>query len=321
MLSRVADSLYWMSRYLERAEHTARVLDLTLNMLLERRSDEAMKEQTNRLLESLYVSPLEDGAGLYDLTDALAFDRTNEVSIVSNLELARENARQVREQISSEMWEHLNTLYYKIKRKNLDEVWNAQGTHNYFRRVKEGVQLFQGLTDSTLSRNESWQFINLGCYIERTDSISHFLDVQFRALKQSPDYPAITKDYMEWVGLLKCLTAFEAYCKTYTADLRPERIAEFLILNSEFPHSIHFAVDKIDNALNAIEKLTATTRAVGLNGMIETLKSSLSETNIGEAINNGLGEFLKSIQSQCDKIHEEIYNTYITYSIETAFAV
>jgi uncharacterized alpha-E superfamily protein len=140
-------------------------------------------------------------------------------------------------------------------------------------------------------------------------------------LKQSPDYPAITKDYMEWVGLLKCLTAFEAYCKTYTADLRPERIAEFLILNSEFPHSIHFAVDKIDNALNAIEKLTATTRAVGLNGMIETLKSSLSETNIGEAINNGLGEFLKSIQSQCDKIHEEIYNTYITYSIETAFAV
>jgi uncharacterized alpha-E superfamily protein len=321
MLSRVADSLYWMSRYLERAEHTARVLDLTLNMLLERRSDEAMKEQTNRLLESLYVSPLEDGAGLYELTNALAFDRTNEVSIVSNLELARENARQVREQISSEMWEHLNTLYYKIKRKNLDEVWNAQGTHNYFRRVKEGVQLFQGLTDSTLSRNESWQFINLGCYIERTDSISHFLDVQFRALKQSPDYPAITKDYMEWVGLLKCLTAFEAYCKTYTANLRPERIAEFLILNSEFPHSIHFAVDKIDNALNAIEKLTATTRAVGLNGMIETLKSSLSETNIGEAMNNGLGEFLKSIQSQCDKIHEEIYNTYITYSIETAFAV
>lgn len=318
MLSRVADSLYWLSRYLERAEHTARVLDLTLNILLERPSDKTVNVQMNRLLESLYASPLEDGAGLYELTNALAFDRTNEVSIVSNLELARENARQIREQISSEMWEHLNTLYYKIKRKNLDEVWNSQTTHSYFRRVKEGIQLFQGLTDSTLSRNESWQFIDLGCYIERANSIAHFLDVQFRALKQSPDYPVITKDYMDWVGLLKCFTAFEAYCKVYTADLRPERIAEFLILNSEFPHSIRFAVDKIDAALNALDKITATNRSDNLSNQIETLKSSLSETSIDEVMNGDLSEYLNSIQSQSAKVHEEIYNTYISYSIETA---
>jgi uncharacterized alpha-E superfamily protein len=155
--------------------------------------------------------------------------------------------------------------------------------------------------------------------MERTNCIAHFLDVQFRALKQSPDYPAITKDYMDWVGLLKCFTAFEAYCKTYTADLRPERIAEFLIFNSMFPHSIHFAVDKIDKALNAIEKLTATTRSGKLNDLTATLKSSLKETKIEEVINNDLSEFLKNIQSQCDRIHEEIYNAYITYSIETAF--
>ncbi len=175
MLSRVADNLYWLSRYLERAEHTARVLHLTLNLLLEHHSDEQMKARMNRVLEGLFAESLPENVSLYDMTKALAFDPKNSASIVWCLAKARENARQIREQISSEMWEQLNTLYLEITCADIDDIWNNQTTHEYFSKINEGAHLFQGLASSTMSRNECWQFLQLGQYIERATYNSHFL--------------------------------------------------------------------------------------------------------------------------------------------------
>lgn len=318
MLSRVADNLYWLSRYLERAEHTARVLDLTLNILLEQRSDELMDSSLKRLLESLFAKQLSGNMSLYEITQSLAFDRKNPASITFCIAQSRENARQIREQISSEMFEQLNMLYHKVSRTGIDDVWESQTTHGFFREVKEGAQLFQGLTDSTMIHNEGWHFLQLGRYIERASYNAHFLDVQFRDLERSKDYPLIAEDFMDWVGLLKCFTAFEAYCNVYTADLRSERIIEFLLLNAEFPHSIRFSVDMMENALKRIDSLTETKRAGLVSRLIGKLKSDLSFSQVDEIIESGLGNYLEGIQKQNNRIHDAIYAVYIGYPVEKA---
>lgn len=320
MLSRVADNLYWMSRYLERAEHTARVLDLTLNLLLEQNSGEQMQVRMNRVLEGLFAKSLPENASLYDMTNALAFDPKNSASISFCLAKARENARQIREQISSEMWEHLNALYLEITNISIDDVWQNQTIHQYFRKVKEGAQLFQGLAASTMSRNECWQFLQLGRYIERATYNAHFLDVQVAELQKSEHYPVVAKDFMNWVGLLKCFTAFEAYCKVYTADLKPDRIIEFLLLNSEFPHSIRFSVDKMEQSLNAIEEMTEVKRSGKLKRMVGKLRSDLRFSQIDEILESGLANYLEEIQRQNAKIHDGIYDVYISYPIDQAIA-
>ncbi len=320
MLSRVADNLYWLSRYLERAEHTARVLDLTLNLLLEQRSDAAMNERIKHLLDGLFAESLPENATLYDMTQALAFDRKNHASINYCVGQARDNARQIREQISSEMWEQLNMLFHKTNRVRIEDVWQSQTTHGFFRDVKEGAQLFQGLTDSTMSHNECWQFLQLGRHLERANYNAHFLDVQFQVLRRSKDYPLIAEDFMDWVGLLKCFTAFEAYCKVYTADLRPERVIEFLLLNNEFPHSIRFAVDSVEKALKTIDETTETKRAGLVSRLIGKLKSELSFSHIDEIMETGLSDYLEGIQKQTGRIHDAIYEVYISYPIEKALA-
>ncbi len=222
MLSRVAESLYWMSRYLERAEHTARLIDVDLNLMLDQSPDSSL-ERWGRLLEGLRTSlpPGEKGDAL-SVTQTLTFDSSNPTSIVTCIASARENARNVREQISSEMWEQVNRLFLRVTRSGIEGIWNSQ-PHEFFRAVKEGAHLFQGITDSTMNHGEGWHFIQLGRFIERAGATAALMDVHFRRFAHRPDQAVETTDYLEWVGLLKSCTAFEAYCKVYTAELRPHR--------------------------------------------------------------------------------------------------
>lgn len=316
MLSRVADNMYWLSRYLERAEHTARALNLTLNMLLEQRSATVVQPRCDRLLESLFASPPDERARLYDITWSLAFDRQNDASIVFCVSRARENARQIREQISSEMWEYLNELYHKVRQTTLESVWKTQTTHRFLADVVVGSQLFQGVTDSTMSHNEGWQFLQLGRFLERANYNAHFLEVQFRALKDGPDFPLISKDYMDWVGLLKSFTAFEAYCKIHSADLQVNRVLEFLVLNEEFPHSIRFSIDRVELALKAIDSLTETKRAGGVRRLIGKVRSDLGFAQIDEIMDYGFSEYLERLRTECSKVHDAFHGVYISYAID-----
>src|SRR5215213_9780897 len=196
MLSRVADSLYWTSRYLERAEHTARLIDIGLKLMLDQ-SAAAVERRWGRLLDSLHAPPLLTGTSdAYHIAEAMTFDISNETSIVA----ARENLRQVREQISSEMWEQLNRLFLQVKETRLDDIWNVT-THEFFRSVKEGAHLFQGITDATMNHGEGWQFIQVGRYIERAAATATLLDVYTNELlmrNDSTDAPQ--RDYLDWVG-------------------------------------------------------------------------------------------------------------------------
>jgi uncharacterized alpha-E superfamily protein len=318
MLSRVADSLYWMSRYLERAEHTARLIDVDLQLRLDQ-SPEAGSGRWLRLLEACQV-PLPDDGNYSSkaLTHLLTLDRTNPSSILSCVANARENLRQVREQCSTEMWEHLNRAYLQVNGTQGSEAWLLH-SHVFFRAVQDGAHLFQGVTDSTMSHGEGWHYIQLGRYVERTDLLARLIGTHFRSLAHPVDQSVEHEEYLEWVGLLKSCAAFEAYCKAYTAELRPLRVAEFVLLNSEFPHSVRFSVDMIHAALAAIEQITErkAEQPVRLAGR---LQATLNFSQIEEIMASGASGYVDSVRWQCAQAHSAIHQVYFDYSVETALA-
>ena len=309
MLSRVADSLYWMSRYLERAEHTARVLGTQLNLMLEQ-DPKSSDRRWLRVLASLgHAGPFPEDSDPFALAQAHALRQ-----ITSGIGFARENARQVREQISSEMWEQLNRLFHEVRRLELAGLWKSQPL-DFLAVILESSHLVQGVTDSTMNHGEGWQFIQVGRFIERAAAIARLLDIYFHEFPAGQ--PMNSGEHMEWIGLLRSCTAFEAYCKVYTAELRPDRVAEFLLLNSEFPHSVRFAADQMQNSLEAINRAAASRRSPRVAKIAGRMSAGLMFTPLEEVVAN-LAEFFADIQQQCARIHTAIHEVYITYSIEAA---
>ena len=320
MLSRVADNLYWMSRYLERAEHTARLVDVTLDLMPDR-STEANHRAWTRAFTGLNL-PVPDLASLdaYQLTQLLTFDTSNSGSINSHITAARENGRQVREHISSEMWEQLNRLYLSIKKNTIKKIWRDQ-PHEFFQTVKQGTHLFQGIGDSTMHHSEGWYFIQVGQFIERAGNIAALLNVYLPEAPGNAQEAVSASQYLDWVSLLRCCTAFEAYCKVYTADTRFDHIAEFLLLNAEFPHSVHFAVNAVRTALNTIAEATDTPKNNPVNRQVGRLKATLDYDQIDEVLASDLHTYLENIQQQCAQIHNIIYQTYINYPADQKLTV
>jgi len=318
MLSRVADSLYWMSRYLERAEHTARLIEVDLQLRLDQ-SPESGAGRWLRLLNALQtLGPEDPKIEAASITHLLTLDRTNPSSILSCVSAARENLRQVREQCSTEMWEQLNRLYLQVSNTSKGESW-LLNSHIFFRAVLEGAHLFQGVTDSTMSHGEGWQYIQLGRYVERTDTLARLIGTHFGSLTQPPDQAVESEEYLEWVGLLKSCAAFEAYCKTYTAEMRPLRVAEFLLLNPEFPHSVRFSVDMVHASLARIGEMTErkAEQPVRLAGR---LQATLNFSQIEEILASGAGAYVDSVRWQCAQAHTAIHQVYFDYSVESALA-
>jgi uncharacterized alpha-E superfamily protein len=308
MLSRVADSLYWMSRYLERAEYTSRVMGVHLNLMLEHDLGSS-GTRWSRVVSALGSHDKDDGE---DFTAAETYGLSQ---IVTSIGAARENARQVREQISSEMWEEINRLFHESKRIGTPERFRAQ-PFDLVNRAYESAHLFHGITDSTMLHGEGWQFIQAGLFIERVQHTARLIDRHFAEFYRPGLDPVSAAEHMEWVGLLRSCTAFEAYCKVYTADLRPERVAEFLLLNAEFPHSVRFGVERLGRALDSIHHATAR-KSDRLAKQAGRLAAALSYTPLEELMSS-LHEFSASIRRLCGHIHAGIHQVYISYPIEAA---
>ncbi len=313
MLSRVADHLYWMSRYLERSEHTARMIDVFYNLVLEQAPESAARHW-DKLLTSLefgstYAELEKSGLDSHQLTQTLTFDADNPSSIYSCIRGARDNARNVRELISSEMWSELNRLYLGVTEARRDEEIGAH-PHDFYQTVKEGAQLFQGITDSTTYRGPGWNFIQLGRFVERARSLAVLLEAQFKHARN--------EEYLDLVALLKCCTAFEAFCKVYSPELQRARIVQFLLLNSEFPHSVRFAVDRIDRSLTRISDNAPQADSTRLLRLTGRLVASLRYGTLEEILAQGLPGFLEEIRRQLADIHDAVYATYIAYPIEHA---
>jgi uncharacterized alpha-E superfamily protein len=321
MLSRDADSLYWMSRYLERAEHTARLLGVGINQMLDQ-TPELAGPRWGRLLAGLHVAPPRGALDAYAITRELTFEPANPGAIVACVALARENARQVRQQISSEMWEQLNRLYLRVRAATPEALWQADPLE-FYQAVKEGAHLFQGITDATMAHGEGWHFIQVGRYLERAGATAAILDASFLPfLAAAPDDPP-PLDFNDWVGLLKCCTAFEAYCKVYTADVQATSVAEFLLLNADFPRSVRFCADRIQRALKAIGQATSSKGAGRAERLAGRLSAALDYGQVDEIMRDtgSMHDELMSIQRQCAGIHAAIYQAYVTYPVESALTL
>jgi len=326
MLSRVADSLYWMSRYLERAEHTTRLLDVNLNLMLDESSTSA-ERRWHRALQALgHPKGIEFTGDPYSLMRDLTFNTENKAAIVSCIIAARENSRHVREQISTEQWHRLNSLYLQVTRPDMQSDMHAEALQEmaqpteFLQSVMEAVHQFQGVTDSTMSHGEGWQFIQVGRYIERASATALLLEAYHEDLWGYPERMSEGNEYLEWMGLLRSATAFEAYCKVYTADLTPDRIFEFLLLDEEFPHSLRFSIDAIQNALEAIHRESGKNRAEPLRRLSGRLQALLSYSGVDDILKDDVVAYLRNIQTQCRAIHEMIYELYVDYPIQAALA-
>ena len=311
LLSRVADALYWISRYLERAEHTARLIDVRLDMDLDR-SFTKQGWVFDRLYGALRITKLPpDVTTPHALVESLIFDASNAASVMACITAARENARQVREEISSDMWEQINALFLRLKSAHDEESRSAQ-PHYVARLVIEGVHLFGGVTDETMAHGEGWHHLQFGRFVERAGATAALVDLHFTHGARLP------ASHVEWVGLLRSCSALEAYCRCYTADFRPPRIAEFLLLNAEFPRSVRFAAARVESAVRAIAQLTGQGAGGRAERLAGRLHASLDYGQVDEILRDDPHVYLDGISRYCGQIHTALYQTYLTYSIEAA---
>jgi uncharacterized alpha-E superfamily protein len=321
MLSRVAHSLYWMSRYIERAENVARLLDVNLQLMLDFHGSSADISETH--WGSILASAGDEErfaehygeANSRAVTEFMAFDSRNPGSILACVLAARENARMVRDQISSEMWQSINELYLYLKQRNVDEV-QASGMSEFFQHIKIASHLFQGLTEATYSRNEGWEFIQFGKFLERADKTTRILDVKYHILLPSAVDVGGTVDTAQWQAVLRSASALEAYRRFYVREILPWKVAEFLIFSDSFPRSLHYCVAQIDDFLRRILGETGPRAASATARASRRLLADLQSLTITEVLQDGLHEFLLEVQKSLDKLGNEVVETTMFYRAE-----
>lgn len=312
MLSRVADSIYWMSRYIERAENVARFVDVNLHLMLDLSIDKS--DQWEPLVittgdrepfRERYGEPTKE-----NVLHFLTFDQDNPNSIISSLRMARENARQVREIISSEMWEQVNRCYLMI-RDSAKRGEFLRTEHDFYSEVKKASHLFVGITDTTMSHGEGWHFARMGRLIERADKTSRILDVKYFILLPQITDVGTPIDSIQWAALLKSASALEMYRKRYHF-ITPASVAEFLILDGEFPRAIHYCLSRTEESLRAI---TGTPRGTFHNSaeqIVGRLVAELDYAQIDEIILSGLHEYLDSFQTKLNRVGDAIFKTFFS---------
>lgn len=315
MLSRVADSCFWLSRYIERAETNARILDVNMQLMLdfEDQTPASMQQHWQPVLATLedqeLFNKIHEAVTPDTVMDFVTFERKNPHGIYSCVANARENARTVREQISSEMWEQLNRTYLYL-RDGRARVDFQESPIDFYRRLVDQLHGFQGTTDATMTHGEGWDFIQIGKYLERADSTSRVLDIKYHILLPSGEQVGGHVDITQWMAVLRSCSGLEAYLKSYVGHVSGWQVAEFLILHDEFPRSIRFCVDGLDSALHRIsgcEKNHFSTEAERMSGL---LRSTLDYTTIASVFQGGLHQFLDKTQLNLIEIANAIKETY-----------
>lgn len=311
MLSRTAENLFWMARHIERAENTARILDVAQHSsLLPLGSD---IEEAH-----LWYAPLKitGSASSYEVkyglakadtvTYFMALDPDNPASIYSCLRLARENARTVRGAMTSEMWEVINDSWLEFNRQ--PRQMNYEKFQVFFDRVKVRSHLFRGVTLGTMLKDIGFSFIKLGTFLERADNTARILDVKYHILLPSVDDVGGAADYYQWGSLLKSVSAFEAYQKIYRDVISPKRVSELLIFRGDMPRSLHACLNEVEAALIDIDG-TSGKEARRLAG---EQHAELHFGRIEDAFGHGLHEYLTDFLKNIALLGQEIQTDYLS---------
>jgi uncharacterized alpha-E superfamily protein len=309
MLSRVADSLYWMSRYIERAEDIARFVDVNQTVALE--PGEMLDDPWRPLVlasgdGSVFAERY--GAATRDnVLQFLTFDVEYPNSILSCAKFARENARTVRESISTPMWEEINKFYLQVSR-TAREIRAADLSYDFFNEIKRGSPLIAGVTDGTLSRGDGWHFVRMGRLIERADKTSRILDV--KTYGWSPDQQAAGQlTVVQWTALLHSVSALEMYRREY-GRIRPTDVTEFLLLNREFPRSVRFCLRFAEESMRVLTGSPTGTFANRAEQLLGRLRSNLDYTHIADVLSESLHAYIDRLQIQFNLVGEAIRECY-----------
>ena len=309
MLSRVAESIYWMSRYIERAENVARFVDVNLQLILDQPT--GMQAQWDPLVattgddevfEERYGEATREAVLKF-----LSFDTENPNSIISCLRAARENARSIRENISSEMWEQINDAYLMVT--ETSEEWAMAEPHQFFTDIKVASHLFMGQTDNIMSHSEGWHFCQLGRLIERADKTSRIVDVKYFILLPSVSHVNTPFDDIQWGALLHSASAFEMYRKTHGL-IAPNKVVAFLLLDREFPRSVLYCISKAEESLHAISGTPLETFSNSAEQGLGQLRSEFAYAQVDQILHSGLHEFLDAFQTKLNDVGEDIYKTF-----------
>lgn len=311
MLSRVANAIYWLNRYIERAENVARFIDANYHMALDMPGSASEQWQPlinttgdHELFAELYGTANEENA-----IEFLTFDRNNPNSIRSCVRSARENARSVREYISSEMWEQLNTFYLMLSDAARDKSMDLP--HQFFVDIMNASHGFIGITDSTMTHSDGWHFGRLGRMLERADKTTRILDVKYFILLPSVDYVGSPYDNILWAALLRSASAFEMYRKRH-GRIDPRKIVEFLLLDPRFPRAVHYC---LTTAVISLHNITGSPRGTFANKGEKTLGRLLADFNyasVDEILDSGLHEYLDGTQTKLNLVGAAIQEVFFS---------
>lgn len=314
MLSRTANDLFWMSRQVERAENTARMLDITYRMsLLPYRIMEPGEKWAEPWALPLIITGL--ATNYYQRYSELSpenvlrfmvLDASNPGSIFCSVQAARENARAQRGTITSEMWESLNGTWLEIRNLSFDDV-HTRGVSDFFDWVKTRSHLFRGVNFGTMIRDEAYSFIRLGTFLERADNTARILDVKYHTLLPSAEAVGGAVDYYQWSALLRSVSAFESYRKIYRDVITPFRVAEMLILRADVPRSLHACLNQIYDILQELsddERLEPERLAGEIHAHLHYGKTE-------KIIAGGLHEYLMDFLDQMQALNVEINKHFL----------
>ena len=315
MLSRVADALYWMSRYVERAEDITRILTVNFHSLLDapvEMSESAWQPIIAITGDEERYREIYPEYNARNVSEFLLWNPNTPNAVTTCITLARENARSVREQISSEMWENLNRLYFLVRK--LDREETGRGPYEFFDQIRYGSWAFQGITAETMTHGDGYEFIQLGKHLERADKTIRTLDVKYTAAQKLTEGPETS---LLMLVLLRSCSAFEAFRKTGASQLQVARVAEFLLLNQEFPRAVAFCLHRALRSINAIssDQMRQQYQLNNPQRMMGRVCAELEYLNIEEILDRQMHPFLDQLLLRINQVGNEITRTFFNTQV------
>lgn len=310
MLSRVADSIFWINRYIERADNLACVLDVNKQLNLDLPADFPQQWEPlifitgdQNLFRERYDKPNEE-----NVLHFLMFDTTYPNSIISCLRKARDNALSIRDSLNSEIWEEINSFYHLLN----DAARNPfviQTPHGLFQEIKNASRMFIGTMEAVFTHGEGYHFAHLARMLERADKTSRILDVKYFLLLPSAQHVGSSYDEIQWAALLKSISALQMYRQRHGL-LNSGRIVDFLLLDREFPRAVHYCIEKAEQSLHAISGSPQGTYCNPAEQRLGQLHAELAYSAAEDIIASGLHEFLDSLQTKLNRIGDAVFETY-----------